>query len=194
MAHLQLRQPLPRWFTHLLILGVIAGAVGVLVQFTEPTKGQPRQQEQPPLPLHENMDDSGYSMAIQLMKPWPDGTSLEQVRDSFHQAGSRHIPRFDALLHQPNQPPRAQMEFYLVKAMLLLYEGEATAAYDVLERTRQLVEGSPDLTSDWLSTVIFLQGAAGLRRGENDNCVLCRGESSCIFPIQPAAVHKDPTG
>ena len=34
----------------------------------------------------------------------------------------------------------------------------------------------------------------GLRMGENDNCVMCRGESSCILPIAPTAVHTNPTG
>ena len=33
-----------------------------------------------------------------------------------------------------------------------------------------------------------------LRRGENENCIECRGESSCILPISPAAVHTNPTG
>ena len=30
--------------------------------------------------------------------------------------------------------------------------------------------------------------------GENDNCIMCRGESSCILPISPAAVHGNPLG
>ncbi len=42
--------------------------------------------------------------------------------------------------------------------------------------------------------MIFLQGVAGLRRGETENCVLCRGEGSCIFPIGPQAVHQQPAG
>ena len=46
----------------------------------------------------------------------------------------------------------------------------------------------------WLYTVIYFQGVTALRRGENDNCVMCRGESSCILPISPAAVHTNPTG
>ena len=33
-----------------------------------------------------------------------------------------------------------------------------------------------------------------MRRGENENCIECRGESSCILPISPAAVHTIPTG
>jgi len=35
---------------------------------------------------------------------------------------------------------------------------------------------------------------AALRRGENENCIACRGESSCILPISPAAVHQNPAG
>ena len=33
-----------------------------------------------------------------------------------------------------------------------------------------------------------------MRQGENDNCIMCRGESSCILPISPAAVHTNPAG
>src|SRR5206468_7063763 len=42
--------------------------------------------------------------------------------------------------------------------------------------------------------IIFYKGVTALRMGENDNCVMCRGESSCIFPIAPAAVHANPKG
>jgi hypothetical protein len=34
----------------------------------------------------------------------------------------------------------------------------------------------------------------GLRRGENDNCLMCRGDIACILPIATAAVHTNPTG
>ena len=33
-----------------------------------------------------------------------------------------------------------------------------------------------------------------MRLGENENCILCRGESSCIVPISRAAVHTKPDG
>ncbi len=33
-----------------------------------------------------------------------------------------------------------------------------------------------------------------MRLGETENCVMCRGESSCIIPIVSAAVHTNPTG
>src|SRR5581483_5662324 len=40
----------------------------------------------------------------------------------------------------------------------------------------------------------YYQGLTALRRGETDNCILCRGESSCILPIVPSAVHTRPAG
>ena len=33
-----------------------------------------------------------------------------------------------------------------------------------------------------------------MRRGENENCIMCRGDSSCIIPISPTAVHTNPEG
>jgi hypothetical protein len=42
--------------------------------------------------------------------------------------------------------------------------------------------------------VIYLQAVTALRRGETENCIMCRGESSCIIPIAPAAVHTIPEG
>ena len=37
-------------------------------------------------------------------------------------------------------------------------------------------------------------GVAALRRGEIENCVACCNESSCIFPLAPAAVHRRTAG
>ncbi len=45
-----------------------------------------------------------------------------------------------------------------------------------------------------LYTVIFFQGVTALRCGETEHCIMCRGESSCILPISPAAVHIKPEG
>ena len=41
---------------------------------------------------------------------------------------------------------------------------------------------------------MFLEGVSALRRGENENCIACRGESSCIVPITAAAVHANRAG
>jgi hypothetical protein len=182
----------------LLILGGLIGAVTVALMASrapdspEPAVAEPA--NPPPRPRRDDVDDGGYSLAIQLMRPWGDGTSLDEVRTSFDRAGARHLAGFDALLTRPGQNDGAKLECHLARATLLLYEGEAEPAYAELARARALVEGSAELSGRWLSTVIFLQGVAGLRAGELDNCVMCRGEGTCIFPISREAAHTKPTG
>jgi hypothetical protein len=82
----------------------------------------------------------------------------------------------------------------MLKAMLLMFEGEAKNAYQVLQQARKLVESSSTLAGPWLYTVIFFQGVTGLRIGEDENCLHCRGDGACIFPISPTAVHTNPRG
>ena len=60
--------------------------------------------------------------------------------------------------------------------------------------TRSWVEKNDVAARGTLYTIIYYQGVLALRRGETENCVLCRGESSCILPIAPAAVHTNPAG
>jgi hypothetical protein len=80
------------------------------------------------------------------------------------------------------------------KVKLLNYDGEAKKAYELLAELRELIQDQPKLRSELLFTLIYYQGVTALRRGETENCVLCRGESSCILPISQAAVHTNPAG
>src|SRR5262249_6928669 len=66
--------------------------------------------------------------------------------------------------------------------------------YEVLQEARRRVEGSDSLAQRWLYTLVFFQGVVGLRRGENENCIDCRGEGACIFPLRPSAIHANPAG
>ena len=50
------------------------------------------------------------------------------------------------------------------------------------------------LATEKLTTLFYLQGVTAMRRGENENCVMCRGERSCILPLAPAAFHTNPVG
>src|SRR5581483_11635845 len=63
-----------------------------------------------------------------------------------------------------------------------------------LKKIRAWVEKNDGLAQMGLYSVIYLQGVTALRRGETENCVMCRGESSCILPIAPTAVHTVPEG
>ncbi len=82
----------------------------------------------------------------------------------------------------------------MTKSLLFNYEGEPERSYEVLREARSLVERVDRVAQEFLYTIIYFQGVAALRRGENENCIMCRGESSCILPIAPAAVHTNPTG
>ena len=82
----------------------------------------------------------------------------------------------------------------LMKAGLLNYEGEVEKSYKLLQELRSIVEGDAPSAQASLATVIYFQGVNALRIGENENCIMCRGETSCILPISPAAVHTNPRG
>ncbi len=100
----------------------------------------------------------------------------------------------DRALPPPGKSDSHRLLILLSKASLLNFQGEPKRAYELLEETRSWVEQSDGLAELGLFTVIYFQGVTGLRLGETENCVKCRGESSCIIPIAPAAVHTIPTG
>jgi hypothetical protein len=132
-------------------------------------------------------------VAYTALKPWKDPTSLEEIRQAFVRLGYRNIAPLDQYLSR-SLPPDQAREAFLLKASFLMYEGEADKAYVALQQARAVTESSPQLAAEWLYTIIFFQGVAGLRRGENENCIQCRGEGACIFPLRPTAVHTNPAG
>ena len=87
------------------------------------------------------------------------------------------------------------MDLRLTSASASMSMGEPAQAYATLQELRQRLEewGDP-IRCMGLSSVMFFQGVAALRQGEDENCILCRGESSCILPISAAAVHEHPEG
>ncbi|HEV3118234.1 MAG TPA: CRTAC1 family protein, partial [Gemmataceae bacterium] len=116
------------------------------------------------------------------------------INQVWQRIGYRGIETLDRDLPGSKSSEGQKIPLWIKKATLLNFEGEAREAYKVLEETRSHVEANDDLAAEWLYTVIYFQGVTALRRGENENCILCRGESSCILPISPAAVHTNPEG
>jgi hypothetical protein len=140
------------------------------------------------------VDSGGFSLVMEFLKPWGDPTSLESIRDTFVGLGARNRAIADQFLADPNQPPAARMQAFLEKASLYLYDGQAKEAYQTIEEARTLVTSYRALEEPFLYSIIFFQGVAALRLGENENCLECRGESACIFPIAPAAFHTKKEG
>jgi len=140
------------------------------------------------------IDTGGFMAVLGKLDPWPPSASLEQVRDSFQRAGYRNIEQIDQILKRSNVPDQKKIVLILMKAALFNYEGEPRRAFQVLEEARSWLDDHDALAQQSLYTVIYFQGVTAIRMGENDNCILCRGESSCIVPIAPAAVHTKPDG
>lgn len=140
------------------------------------------------------VDDSGYSSLLRIVKPWPAGSSLNVVSQSFQGAAQREVKRLNQLLDDPKLGKAQRLQTEFDKANYCNFDGDVTAAYGALSAARKIAASDPRLAERELYTIIFYQGVTALRKGENENCILCRGESSCILPIAPAAVHTHPAG
>ncbi len=142
----------------------------------------------------KDIETSGNSVVNANLTPWPPEADLRTVAASWHRAGYRGVETVDRLLAQPALPSDEKINLMLQKAMLYNYEGDSEPAYNVLKELRSFVESSESRAAEWLPTVAFYQGMTALRLGETENCVMCRGASSCIIPIVPEAVHQFPRG
>ncbi len=140
------------------------------------------------------LDSSGYGWVLGCVKPWPADYTLEQIGAHFRQSIAETIRGLDVMLEQSQLPPDQLASVRFSRATFLNYEGDPVRAYEDLKQAREWVEQSPAIAKDFLYTLIYFQGITALRRGENENCIECRGESSCILPISPAAVHTNPAG
>jgi hypothetical protein len=184
-------------FTRLMAGLVLIGAAiagGVFAYSNR--NGETRPRHLRPLAYRERkpVDSGGFMAVLPMLDRWPTGATLETVRDSFRDAGHRSITKIDHAIAGPNLNDNQKLVLNFMRAALFNYEGEPAAAYDVMTKLRASFDGNDALAQEWLFSVINFQGVTALRIGENDNCIMCRGESSCIIPIAPAAVHMKPAG
>jgi ASPIC and UnbV/FG-GAP-like repeat len=140
------------------------------------------------------LDTSGFTTVVENLPPWKPDSTLEELSRIWSGIARRDIAEIDGALSNPRVPASDRFMLLMTKVMLFNYDGEPRRAYELLEQTRPWVQSEDALAEKGLYTLIYLQGVAALRRGETDNCVMCRGESSCILPIAPAAVHADEIG
>lgn len=139
-------------------------------------------------------DESGYGNVTSRITPWPPSATLAEVAEKWDKAGFKLLEDLEDYLDKSPKTAGYDAVPVLNKASLLLYEGKAEKAYEALTANRTTIEANDQLAEKLLFTNIYYQGIAALRKGENDNCIMCRGESSCIFPISRAAVHKNTEG
>ena len=148
-----------------------------------------------PVPLFSDgwIDDSGYGLAVSFSASPADPTSLAEIGSSAASRGRRGITALEAQLAALDPANlRSAAELNLSVAALLMYEGDFAAADVRLARIQK--EGASAMPAEFLANVEAMRGVAALRLGEVENCVACRNEASCIFPLSPAAVHLRPSG
>jgi hypothetical protein len=198
------------------VLGVLVTLVGVRLTRTVPpdlpprdvsatsheeraisTTNAPRVALQPSTTLMPRapIDTSGFRAVLEVSTTWPPNASLEEISRCWDSSADRAIAQIDRALFNPSIDPQHEMALLVSKASCWMSAGKPEKAYAILTGARERLErygGEP--RDRILSTLIHFQGLAGLRQGENDNCILCRGESSCIIPINSTAIHQDPAG
>jgi FG-GAP-like repeat/ASPIC and UnbV len=142
----------------------------------------------------KSIDTAGFKEVCTRMPGWKPDSSLEEIAAIWRGVGFRNIEIIDAMLGRPSLTDVEKFNLMMAKTILLNYENEPSKAYETLELMRLWLDDRPAMGQENLYTVIYFQGIAALRRGETENCVMCRGESSCILPISAAAVHTIPAG
>jgi hypothetical protein len=185
-----------------LAIGYVRHSGGVTSQDVPPTdKPSPAAQatpSAPPRPLNyrrrQIVDTGGYTLVQGNTTPWKPDASLKEIADVWRHGGQRILEAIDKQLAIQKPTGAAEIAIMVARAGLMNWEGESRQASKVLEDARALAEADPALATDWLYTIIYFQGITGIRCGENENCVMCQGESACIFPISKAAVHTDQRG
>lgn len=139
------------------------------------------------------VDASGYSFVLPQVKPWPAEASLDEVAQSWkkpgHEIAEEMVEKISDSLADDDLIALQTQE-----ATCWTYDGEPKRAFELITKLRSRVENDPELSAKKLYTLIYLQGITSLRQGETENCVMCRGENSCILPLKPAARHTNQTG
>lgn len=138
-----------------------------------------------------SLDIGGYGAIVDAAGSWDGGASLAEIKQIWEDAATRFRAQIES---RPENSP----EDTLMKALYLAscdnYDGDAVKAQAQLIRAREAASSDPELEKMTLGSLIFLQGVTALRRGENENCIMCRGDSSCIIPINKSALHKHEAG
>ncbi len=140
------------------------------------------------------------STAIAYMGTVHDHTSLDELRESQKGMGRRGIADLRAQYERLKIDSNATLKqvssaILLARAIGLLYmfEGKFAEANEWLEQGLSLCR-RPEISPDLAATFHSLLGIAALRRGETENCIDCMGPSSCIYPLDAAAVHRQQIG
>ncbi len=147
--------------------------------------------------IAKEFEDGGFSTASRYTAPIRDPRSLQELREAIRGRGRRGIAALRAkhdALRLDSPPTREQVveRLRLERSIgyLYMYEGKFDEAANWIEGVVRAPETPAAIRAD-LTAVL---GIIALRRGEIENCLECVGPSSCIFPIDREAVHRNQAG
>ncbi len=140
------------------------------------------------------VDTSGFSILTRTLPRWKPDASLKEISEIYSSVGSRAMEQIEDRIADRTRSDSERVVDVIAEASVFNSEGQPERSYALLAQLRSVVEQDERLAQAYLASVIYFQGICAMRRGENDNCIMCRGESSCILPIAPAAVHQNTTG
>jgi hypothetical protein len=175
------------------LAALAASAVGFLLLEPAPPPPPPRPvvagraDGEPAPPVH---DDSGFITAYEMVDSNISALSLEETRIAFTDLGARARKKLERELAAASSPDERAKALARI-ARVHLYDGEFGPAEERLAEARRVADGIPERHR---AQIVFLQGIAALRRGEIENCVRNHCSSSCIAPLDAAAVHRKPDG
>jgi hypothetical protein len=203
MSEPNTRRSFPRALILVALVAVVA--IGLVAGFTdifsksEPSRSDPGTDDSdlPPLDYKRriHVDNSGSVDILRDIPPWRPDAPLTDIASALDRIGYRTADAIDQrLLQSPPEDRDKELQLLMRKASGLAYEGDSKGAYECMKNARAIARRNTTLAEKWMFTLIYRQGVLALRRGETDNCVLCRGESSCIIPIAPSAVHTNEEG
>ncbi len=177
------------------LIGLVS-ARGAAPRRIEPPARTSRGREEFPLYSDVWVDDSGTFFATRFEQAETDPTSLAQVGAARKGRAARGIARTEERLRELGRPKsdREAMQaaqYQIDIGALHMFDGRFEEATSHFEAAREI---HPPLPALFGANIEALLGVAALRRGESENCIACCTDASCIFPLAPAAVHRQTTG
>jgi hypothetical protein len=171
--------------------------LGVVSRVSHRASSAPRVAPERPVRLFSEdwFDDSGFSLVTAFTGPVDDPTSLEQLRTALEGRAQRGRAQLQSTLDRldPATPdtPAHVARLSMILGSLDMFEGRFDEAATRFEAS---LRASPGASEPIRANMEALLGIAALRRGETENCVACRNEASCLFPLAPEAVHRRTAG
>jgi Tetratricopeptide repeat len=140
-------------------------------------------------------DDSGYFFGVMFTNEPSDPGSLEEISSNVGMRASRGVSYMKQVLAgvpQDDADSALQItQLHLAIGGLYMYDGKFDDAKREFEAARDAEPNSSDLLRANYETLL---GVTALRHGEVENCVACRNEESCIFPLAAGAFHQKTSG